>query len=122
MVRIVLRIARVVMSQSVTMSLGYAHVSRVTLGMIAHKVRQPDTHTHTHTVWTHNSLYWCIECPEPFYGDNCQGNCMSQCHINGTAAMECHHIDGPRCTCNQGYIGDLCQTSMLHILKSLSNN
>ena len=117
MVRIVPRLAHVVTSQSVTMSPGYVCVSQATLGMIVHKVRQLDAYT-----LTHNFLYWCVECPEPSYGDNCQGNCMSQCDINGTATMECHHIDGPRCTCNPGYIGDLCQTSTLHILTFLLSN
>ena len=28
--------------------------------------------------------------------------------------MECHHIDGPKCSCNPGYIGDLCLASMSH--------
>ena len=55
-----------------------------------------------------------VECPHPLYGDGCQGNCTSQCHVNGTASMECHHIEGPKCNCSVGYIGDLCLTSMLH--------
>ena len=91
------------------MSLEYVHVTVAILGRIAYKVGQP-----IH-VYAYHWIYIDVECPYPLYGDDCRRNCTSQCHINGTVSMECHHIEGPNCTCHSDYTGELCQTSTLHI-------
>lgn len=74
---------------------------------------QGETVRCTYTYHTDTPLCMGVECPKPSYGDNCKGNCTSQCHISGTASMECHHIEGPKCNCTPGYTGDLCLISML---------
>ena len=63
-----------------------------------------------------------VECPYPLYGEGCQDNCTSQCHPDGTDTMECHHIEGPNCTCIAGYIGKLCDISTLHWLLHMLNS
>ena len=87
-------------------------------GYMGDDCKQGETGKHTCMTVT---PYMGVECSHPFYGDGCQKDCTSQCHINGTATMECHHIEGPNCTCVAGYIGNLCQTSMYAICHMVDN-